>query len=784
MKQVTRSQPVFTQDDQSVTLFSPTSMPLSYGYLYNEVMLLQLNCQGYARAQFMQPEPAKYSFAPMMEAKTFIQPEQNYFDHHPGRFFYVKDKHNQQLYSVPFAPCKIAPGEYKFSQRSDKVLWEISSHGLDFELSVELSDKLVAEYWQLTVINSDSVQRELSLYPYFSIGYQSWMNREACFDSALDAIIASSITPYQKLEEYYQNKALKDTSFLLSESTPDSWCCLRNAFEGEQGLHQPQALLSEQLPKKNAFYEDPVAAMQFDLALQPKQSRTFRFVFGAAKDRAEVLGVKKQGFAAKKGTGFTTRFNVTDDSTLGSMINTWVPNQVNYHIKLHRLSTDPQTRNLLQDAIGSCFMEPSLAKEALILALSQQQSSGEMPDGVILNANAELKYINQVPHADANIWLPILLQAYLDETNDVDLLMQQVPFADTDKFEPVYRHIELALYFILGKRDQRGLCYIEQGDWCDPLNMAGHKGLGVSSWLTMALSFSIKCWIDIVSYYGQAIAELKDRIGELEQQQAALNDAINQYCWHQDWYSRGITDEGRPFGTADDREGRIYLNPQSWALLCGAATLAKKFSLLNEVERQLNTPFGTMMLAPSYTKVQEDIGRLTQKYPGTAENGSVYNHAAIFYAYALYQVGEHNQAYQVLVKLMPNEQDILQRGQLPNFIPNYYRGAYYQLPSHAGRSSHLMNTGTVAWFYRCVIEELYGLKGRAGKLQVNPKLPDCINRLAGQREFMGANFEFVIEKASIEKLTVWLDGQKLAGNIVSDFKAGKTYQLQVKLPSL
>lgn len=70
--------------------------------------------------------------------------------------------------------------------------------------------------------------------------------------------------------------------------------------------------------------------------------------------------------------------------------------------------------------------------------------------------------------------------------------------------------------------------------------------------------------------------------------------------------------------------------------------------MLNEIERQLNTPFGVMMLAPSYTKMREDIGRLTQKHPGVAENGSVYNHASAFYVYSLYQVGEYNQAFQLL----------------------------------------------------------------------------------------------------------------------------------------
>ena len=58
------------------------------GFLWNRRMMIQVTCRGYAVAQFMQPEPAKYAYAPNLEARTFMQPEQPYYAHHPGRFFY------------------------------------------------------------------------------------------------------------------------------------------------------------------------------------------------------------------------------------------------------------------------------------------------------------------------------------------------------------------------------------------------------------------------------------------------------------------------------------------------------------------------------------------------------------------------------------------------------------------------------------------------------------------------------------------------------------------------
>jgi len=73
------------------------------------------------------------------------------------------------------------------------------------------------------------------------------------------------------------------------------------------------------------------------------------------------------------------------------------------------------------------------------------------------------------------------------------------------------------------------------------------------------------------------------------------------------------------------------------------------------------------MLAPAYTAMRDDVGRLTQKWPGVAENGSVYNHASAFYIYALYQIKQSDRAFKILRQMIPNTEstDLIQRGQLP-----------------------------------------------------------------------------------------------------------------------
>jgi cellobionic acid phosphorylase len=203
-----------------------------------------------------------------------------------------------------------------------------------------------------------------------------------------------------------------------------------------------------------------------------------------------------------------------------------------------------------------------------------------------------------------------------------------------------------------------------------------------------------------------------------------------------------------------------------------------------EIEQQLYSPFGVTMFAPPYSKMRDDVGRVTQKHPGSAENGAVYNHAAIFYIYSLYSVGDGDRAYHLLRQMIPGpgEADYLQRGQLPVFIPNYYRGAHREYPRTAGRSSQLFNTGTASWAYRCFVEGLCGLKGDADGLPIQPNLPVGWDAMLVERRFRGAQFRLDIRRAEVAAVEVWQGGKKLAQARVDGIVAGRTYDLDVLVP--
>ena len=81
--------------------------------------------------------------------------------------------------------------------------------------------------------------------------------------------------------------------------------------------------------------------------------------------------------------------------------------------------------------------------------------------------------------------------AYLDETDDYGLLEEVIQF-DDGTTATVREHLNCAIQFMLNNRDAHGLNFIEQGDWCDPMNGVGSMEIGVSGWLTIASAYAIK----------------------------------------------------------------------------------------------------------------------------------------------------------------------------------------------------------------------------------------------------------------------------------------------------
>jgi cellobionic acid phosphorylase len=781
----------YTKDGRRYEWHDLLSIPNADTFLWNQKMLFHVTVHGFAQSQFMQPEPSFYSYAPLRSENAAMAPEPQYFDHHPGRFFYIKNEIDGATYSAPFRPMNVVPDAFTFSPGRSDVRWKIEKYGICTELQCALPCGTdIVELWRIRITNTTHHQKNISVYPYFPVGFPSWMNTEGAYDERIGGMLAYTLTPYRKLKDYYMIKRLKNFTYLLADHKEDAWEANLQVFEGNGGLRDPVGIRKERLSCTEAAHETAACIMQYRLSLSPGASEEINFLFGPANNCEEILNIKAKYLipdamerVVAEYEAFYDRFTgcmevKTKDETLNNFLNVWLPRQALYHAYTLRMVTDPQTRNLIQDAMSMIYIEPAKAKELYLIGLTQQKSSGEMPDGILLTTDAKFKYTNQVPHTDHNVWWAFAVLAYCEETGDFNFLSEQVPFYDTREMASVYEHICRGLEWLASNRSERGLCFIGQGDWNDPMNMVGYKGKGESVWLTQAMVYAMRICIPVCEKYADTARSEKFR-----SIMNNVNTVLNSLCWDGEWYARGFTDDGVPIGVKDNAEGKIFLNTQSFGLLSGAPDEKRIKAIIEAVAQWMSTPFGLVILAPSYSHMNENIGRLTQKHPSTAENGSVYCHANVFYAYALLKYGYGDKAYDILRRLIPgpDETDLRRREHLPLYLPNYYRGPFN--PRVCGKASHLMNTGSLVWFYRCFVEEIFGLRGTEQGLLVQPCMPKALRGTVLNRRFRGKMLHVCYHSlANTTKTTLILNGKILSSALIPDEELQSENELIVHLP--
>ena len=83
----------------------------------------------------------------------------------------------------------------------------------------------------------------------------------------------------------------------------------------------------------------------------------------------------------------------------------------------------------------------------------------------------------------------------------------------------------------------------------------------------MQLRFALREYIEIAQLLGNNAEESWAR-PLLEQ----VDRAIQEHAWDGEWFLRGYRYDGMKFGSKENHEGQIYLNPQTWAVIAGAAT--------------------------------------------------------------------------------------------------------------------------------------------------------------------------------------------------------------------
>lgn len=489
------------------------------------------------------------------------------------------------------------------------------------------------------------------------------------------------------------------------------WITDKYSFLGRSGSpSDPAGLFDVPAPSETVRWDDPIAAGVVEIELKPGESWEGAFLLGAAKTEEDALDLahgytvpRVKESLSETQAYWTNRCAAADvatgDTDVDFLANSWLPYQTIAGRLYARCAYYQQGgaygyRDQLQDSLMLLRSEPGETLKQL-----GRHAEEMFPDGRVRHWwHPGTDMGPESWHSDTCLWLAYGTLAYLDATGNLAALDQTygyIPEGEAQSTGTLLDHCLRGIERALERRSARGLPLIGAGDWNDGLSHAGLEGKGESVWLAMFL-------YDILTRFAPVLRGRGDTVGANRFCQEAENLArsVNHHAWDGEWYQGGTRDDGKPFGSRENEEGQIFLNPQTWAVITGIAPDDRAACALQSVRERLLTPYGALLLQPAYSKVDPYIGYITRYAPGLRENGGVYSHASTWAVWAFAKAGDLKTACAIYKGMLPHL-----RAQKD---PELYAAEPYVMPGntdgpdspYAGRAGWTWYTGSSAWMVR------------------------------------------------------------------------------------
>ena len=375
-------------------------------------------------------------------------------------------------------------------------------------------------------------------------------------------------------------------------------------------------------------------------------------------------------------------------------------------------------RDQLQDVCAFADTLPEIARAHILTAAAHQYREGDVMHWWHPHADADRGVRTRC--SDDLLWLPYALAAYGEKTGDRSILEEEVPWLvsaalgpeERDRYEAPARegkgsmleHGLRAAALVLDRgTGPHGLLRMGSGDWNDGMDAVG----GESVWLTWFAAL-------VLDRFGRFAGRT-----ELCARAAQLGKSADA-AWAGDRYLRGWYADGKPLGAPGNPECAIDSLAQSFAVLSGFGDPEKsRKAVKRAAELLLDREQGTVKLFTPPFDGLEKPGYIRSYLPGVRENGGQYTHAAVWLAAACLRCGETELGWTLLETLLPGDRpEAVYQGE-----PYVLAADVYTHPDMPGRAGWTWYTGAAGWFLRTVVEELLGLRVKAGKLCAEPRLP-------------------------------------------------------------
>ncbi len=669
--------------------------------------------------------------------------------------------------------------------------------------------------WRVKLTNKSKQARKISATNYCEIAPGNWFEDTSWREFYLlfnrqeyaDGVIYTRSTQWVKYIGGWQaansnanNIGFDKAIFLASSAPVTGWEGDRYEFVGAyRDLQNPQAMDAGKLRNDIGKGRDACEALQHHFELAPGESTEYVLVLGAipAQDANakpltdKYLSVEKADAAFANNQAYWEKVTSsprikTPDEDVNILVNDWFKYQ-GTNLSWWNRNTgycyfgiyNFGVRDACQDAVSVLPADPKWVRDHMVKRIFIWQ----FEDGDWAHGGNFVSHVGtRTFHSDDPINPCFILAKYVRETGDYSVLTEQTPYLRTEggpsaKTDSIYHHVMRGLDFFFSKFSERGLPLIMKADWNDALDQVGNAGKGDSVMLA--------CWaIYCIREFYTCMEHMQDfeKMKEYETRLAALSDKVNEICWDGDWYQRAMHDSGWILGTKTNEYGKIWANPNSFAIVSGVANEERRAKIYASFDKHLDHELGSYTFFPPFDQPEPRAGIISRFYPGTKENGAIFGHSSRWRIWAECFGGRADKAYEILRKMSP----VTRHEADPDLyrIEPYAACQFIYAPESGrpGEGSHSWATGTAAWTLIVVWEWILGVRPELEGLRIDPCMPSEWTKASMSRQYRGATYQIEITKPKgMQKgaVSVSLDGKKLPTNVIPPQNDGKTHKVKV-----
>jgi len=184
---------------------------------------------------------------------------------------------------------------------------------------------------------------------------------------------------------------------------------------------------------------------------------------------------------------------------------------------------------------------------------------------------------------------------------------------------------------------------------------------------------------------------------------------------------------------------QMTLASQVFPIMSGVADPDQINKILTNVSKYLyDASLGGIHLNTNFRKQQHDLGRAFSFAYGEKENGAVFSHMVVMFAYALYQQGYVREGWKVLSSLYKMAANTEKSKIFPG-LPEYF--------DLSGRGMYTYLTGSASWFMLTLLNQSFGVRGQNGDLLIEPKFSSeqfkSVNKLSITRVFAAKRLKII-----------------------------------------